>query len=429
MNILLAILALNFIVIIHELGHYLVAKKAGIKVLEFSLFFGPKLFAVQKGETLFSLRLFPVGAFVQLEGEEEASSSNRAFNNKPLPVRAAVIAAGPLMNLLSAFLFLCIVFFMTGYNSTLVGEVPTGSPAYEAGLQAGDRIIRYDGKKVLLPSDFYSFLMVSKGVPSEIEIQRQGQKTQVYLRPNIIPENRYLLGFAAKQQYGKESAVVSEIQPDSPAEAGGLLPGDRIIKLNDQEIQNKQDISEFLKDSQGQPVNLTVIREGKNVKLIIKPKLEKGSAYYETGITFQMVRGGVGETLKQPLIYIGSTIRSVIYTLVWLITGRVSIKQLAGPVRIVSIMSEVVSYSPTPYLIFINLLNISALISIAVGATNLLPFPALDGGKLLVLAVESIRKKPLPPEREAAISMVGFAILMLLGVFVLFNDIIQLICG
>ena len=110
MNILLAILALNFIVIIHELGHYLVAKRAGIKVLEFSLFFGPKLFAVQKGETLFALRLFPVGAFVQLEGEEEASSSNRAFNNKPLPVRAAVIAAGPLMNLLSAFFFLCIFF-------------------------------------------------------------------------------------------------------------------------------------------------------------------------------------------------------------------------------------------------------------------------------------------------------------------------------
>ena len=153
------------------------------------------------------------------------------------------------------------------------------------------------------------------------------------------------------------------------------------------------------------------------------------SVGFPTGISFQTVRGGVWETLKQPLIYIGSTVRSVLYTVSWLITGKVSIKQLAGPVRIVSIMSEVVSYSPTPYLIFINLLNISALISIAVGATNLLPFPALDGGKLLVLGVESVRKKPLPPEREAAISMVGFAILMLLGVFVIFNDIIQLIRG
>jgi regulator of sigma E protease len=157
--------------------------------------------------------------------------------------------------------------------------------------------------------------------------------------------------------------------------------------------------------------------------------MEKGPAIYETGISFQVVREGLWETLRQPLIYMFSTIRSVIFTFGWLLTGKVSLTQLAGPVRIVSIMSEAVSYSPTLYLVVINLLNISALISIAIGATNLLPFPALDGGRLLILGIEALRGKPLSPEREATISMVGFVILMSLGVFVVFNDIIQLIWG
>ena len=115
------------IIILHELGHYLVAKAAGIRVMEFSLFFGPKLFSKQKGETVFTLRLFPVGAFVMLEGEEEASDTERSFSKKPLGVRMAVVAGGPLMNFLSALLFLCIVFTVVGYNSMSVATVPPGS--------------------------------------------------------------------------------------------------------------------------------------------------------------------------------------------------------------------------------------------------------------------------------------------------------------
>ena len=429
MNILIAILALNLIIILHELGHYLVAKRFKIKVLEFSLFFGPKLFSVKKGETIYSLRLFPVGAFVQLEGEEEASMSARAFNNKPLAARAAVVAAGPLMNFLTALLFLAIVFSIGGYSSNRLDTVPPGSPAAEAGLQSGDRIISYDGKRVYQPADLYTLIAINQGKPSVVRYQRGKEKKQALLTPHLVPEQRYILGFGAREPYGEDSTLIEYILPDSPAAQAGLLPGDQIIALDQEPISNKQELSGYLHRKNGAPVVVTFRRAGEERQVTIKPRMEKGPAYYDTGFSFQVVRGGFWATILQPPVYMYSTLRSVIYTLGWLFTGKVSITQLAGPVRIVSIMSEAVSHSPTIALILLNLLNISALISMAIGATNLLPLPALDGGRLLLFGLEALRGKPLPPEKEAAISMLGFVLLMSLGVFVLFNDLIQLIWG
>ncbi len=429
MNIILAILALNLIVIMHELGHYLVAKSAGIKVLEFSLFFGPKLYSKKRGETFFSLRLFPVGAYVLLEGEEEASESERSFSKKPLGVRMAVVAGGPVMNFLIALLFLCIVFTAVGYNSMLIGTVPPGSPAAEAGLKAGDRILSYDGRRAYQPSDVYSFMTINNGEPSIVRIQRGAEKKQLLFTPEIIPAERYILGFGAQEPYGEKSTVVDYIVPDSPAAEGGLLPGDQIIGLNGETVTSKNEISAYLQQTGGQPVTVTVLRGSHEETLRITPHLEKGTTYYDTGMTFQTMRGGIGKILHQSIIYIYSAIRSVAYSFVWLLTGKVSLTQLAGPVRIVSMMSQAVSISPTVSLVVLNLLNISALISIAIGATNLLPLPVLDGGKLLIYLVEALRGKPLSPEKEASISMVGFALLMALAVFVLFNDIFQLIWG
>ncbi|HHT06785.1 MAG TPA: RIP metalloprotease RseP [Hydrogenispora sp.] len=429
MNILIAILALNLIVILHELGHFLVAKAAGIRVLEFSLFWGPKLLSRKKGETTFSLRLLPIGAFVLLEGEEEASDNERSFSNKPLAVRMAVVAGGPVMNFLAALVFISVVFAVIGYSSMVLGPVSPGSPAAEAGLMAGDRILRYDGRRVYQPSDFYSFMAINNGKPSVIQLQRGTEKKQVLFVPDIIPAERYILGFGAAEPYGEESTLVQYIVPDSPAEAGGLLPGDRIIRLDGQPVRTKKEISALVQEKQDQPITVTVLRAGQEETLRLTPRLEKGTVYFDTGLSFRTLRGGSGTILKQAVLYIYSVIRSVVYSFGWLLTGKVSLTQLAGPVRIVSMMSEAVSYSPTLSLVLLNLLNISALISIALGATNLLPLPALDGGRLLIYFVEALRGKPLPPEREASISMVGFVLLMALGLLVLFNDIIQLVWG
>ena len=318
---------------------------------------------------------------------------------------------------------------MIGYGSMVLGPVPAGSPAAEAGLMAGDRILRYDGRRVYQPSDLYSFMAINNGKPSVIQLQRGNEKRQVLFVPDVIPAERYVLGFGAAEPYGEESTLVQYIVPGSPAEEAGLLPGDRIIRLDGQPVATKKEISRVVQAKQDQPITVTVLRAGREETLRLTPRLEKDATYFDTGLSFQTLRGGGITTLKQGIVYIYAVIRSVVYSFSWLLTGKVSLTELAGPVRIVSMMSEAVSYSPTLSLIVLNLLNISALISIAIGATNLLPFPALDGGRLLLYVLEAIRGKPLPPEREASISMVGFALLMVLAVFVLFNDIIQLARG
>lgn len=430
MNILLAILALNLIIILHELGHFLVAKHFDINVLEFSLFFGPKLFSIKRGETTYSIRSIPVGAFVMTEGEEEEAEGERSFCNKPLPVRAAVIAAGPLMNLLTALVFLCIVFTAVGYGTTQISEVINGSPADLAGLESGDRIMTYNGKKVYQPADYISFLLVDKGKTAELGIVRAGEKITTSVTPEVIPGDRYILGFVSQEPYGSGSTVIRSIVTDSAAAAGGLQSGDRIIKLDGKTVHNKQEISAYLSQGQGGPVTVTYLRNGAELKTTLTPRLEKGQPVYTVGLGFATEESNFLQVVGQSINYIYSTMRNIVYTVGWLVTGRVSLTELMGPVRIVSTISNVVEASQNNLkLIVINLLNILAFISIALGGTNLLPFPALDGGRLLTIGISAIIRKPIPPNKEAVVSLIGLVFLMMLGIFTIFNDVFQLIFG
>src|SRR5690554_66651 len=345
MNILLAVLALNLIIILHELGHFLVAKHFGINVLEFSLFFGPKLFSIKRGETTYSLRLIPVGAFVLTEGEEEEAEGEGSFSTQSLPVKAAVIAAGPAMNLLTALVFLCIVFSSIGYGTTKINGITEGSPADLAGLQPGDKIISYNGKRVYQPTDYLSFLMVGRGESSELQILRNDQRMTVTVTPETIPSERYIVGFVSQEAYGKNSTVIRSIVPDSPAAAGGLQTGDQLIRMDGKAIHNKQEISAYLAERRGAPVELTFLRNGTESKVRITPVLEKGEPVYAVGLGFANEQGSLFQVLRQSVVYTYSTMRNVVYTVGWLVTGKVSLTELMGPVRIVSTISNVVEAS------------------------------------------------------------------------------------
>ena len=428
MNWIIAIIALNFIVLVHELGHFLVAKFSGIGVNEFSLFMGPKIYGIKKGETTFSIRSIPIGAFVALEGEENSSANNRSFSNKPLPIRAAVIAAGPLMNLLVAVIFITIVFSLVGFETTKIKSVVKNSPASVAGIRAGDEVIRYDGKRVFQLLDVSTFMYVSKGKTAVVKIKRGKDFKTLLISPQKIPGNRYILGFISQEAEGENSNVVKSIVKDSPAETSGIKPGDRIIKLNDNTILSKEAISNYLSGNKNKPVQVTVLRNSATVNLQVIPRLEKGPEQYFVGVIFKTERDNIFGTIKQSIIYTGANIIGVVRTLAWLVTGKMSVKLIAGPVGIVSTISDVVGQSPTLWTIIINLLNICAFISIALGATNLIPFPALDGARLLVISIGMIRgKEIIAPEKEATISMVGFMILVSFGIFLIINDFIRLI--
>lgn len=428
MEILIAILALSFLIIVHEFGHFIVAKLSGIKVLEFSLFMGPKLFSVQRGETMYSVRLVPLGGFVRMEGEEQASDDARAYNKKPILTRAAVIAAGPIMNLIVAVLLFAIVFFANGYNTNILGTVEDKSPASAAGLRSNDKLLSYDGKKVYDTMDLMLFLYASKGKPADIEVVRDGQTIKTAIVPDIYPEQtRYLLGFTPKASEGQDSNVVASVTAKSPAAGIGLKENDRIVRINNKAISTRLEINDYLNTNQSNPVVVTVVRDGKEMTLgTATPTSQKIPEQYILGIDFQSARGGVGDVVKQAFISSYSTTRQMYYSLLWLIQGKVSTKNMMGPVGIVSSIGEVVQQSPDISYAILNLLRFTALISINLGVFNLIPFPALDGSKLLLLAVEGIRRRPIPPEKEAAITMVGFVLLIMLMIFTTSNDILRI---
>ena len=427
MSIILTILAFNFIIIVHELGHFLIARWNGIKVLEFSLFVGPKLWSTKRGDTEYSLRLIPILAYVQMEGEEESSDDENAFSNKSVWARMAVVAGGPFANLLSALAILVIVFSISGYNTTILDEIESKSPAYIAGLQEGDKIISYNGKRVYLPSDVVQFAYIDKGEPATITVLRDGVKKDVEIEPLIINQDRYILGFEAKKTAGESSTIVKSTTDGYPAKEAGLLRDDKIIALNGESVESLYDVIKYVEETKGKEIKLTVIRNNQELVIPITPKLIKDRPSINMGISFKENQDGILGITGHSLKYIWANVRNVGYSLKWLCTGKVSISQMSGPVGIVTVMNDATKEGINFKEKFIDLLSMTAYIDIAIGATNLVPFPALDGNKLLLLMLEVVRRKPISPEKENKISLVGLAVLMVLMLITTSNDIISII--
>lgn len=421
MRFLLVILAFNFIIIIHELGHFVVAKLSHIKVEEFSLFVGPKIFSVKRGETAYTLRLFPILAYVKMEGEDEESDSDRAFNNKPAWVRAAVIAAGPLANLISAFLIISIVYFTTGYTTRTLDVVQEGSAAYKADLMQGDTIVGYGGKRIYDPMEVMQFLYISKGDATKIEVLRNGTTIEKDIEPTI--EKTYQLGYYSESI--ENSNVVATLISGGAFEKAGVKPGDRIVGLNDTEVNHIDEIKNFLKVNQEQPINVTILRDGNRQVFDVVPQFVEN---YVLGISFSYEKGDdILGVIKSGALFTYSNIRMVPYSLYWLVTGQVSVSQMTGPVGIVSTMNNVAQQSDTFMDALLNILLWTALISAAIGATNLVPFPALDGSKLLILAIEAVSRRKIPVEKEAIFTSIGFVILIGFSIFVMANDIMRFV--
>ncbi len=429
MSIFLAIVALSFLIIIHELGHFLAAKAFNVKVNEFSLFMGPKLIGFQKGETTYSLRLIPLGGYVKMEGEEETSDDDRAYNKKPVGARAAIIAAGPIMNIIIALVFAFIIMAQSGFYTTQVKTVTPGSVAEQSGIMIGDKLEKYNGKTIYQVNDLEIFAYPLTNESIDLQYERNGESKTIRITPNRAQDG-YMLGFTPKDREidGADSNVVAQVSDNSPAIEAGLKEGDKITKLNGMEVNTRRDIGKIVDQTKQNKIIITVNRDGKELNLKeVTPIPRKSSEIKAIGLDFEPSKGGFIETLKGSIGYTISTSRSIYYSLGWLITGTVPVSDMSGPIGITSIISDVVELSPTFKDTVIRLLSLTAMISINLGLVNLIPFPALDGSKLILLLIEKIRKKPLNPEKEAFITMVGFVILIALMIYVTFNDIVKLL--
>lgn len=337
MGIVLAILIFGFIVFFHELGHFLLARKNGIDVQEFWIGMGPSIWHKKVGKTDYCLKLFPIGGACVM-GEDDADDfSEGSFNSKSPWRRISVIAGGPVFNFILAFVCSMIFVSIVGYDRPVISRVEENSPAQEAGLKAGDEIVKLNGKSIHIFREVSMYNQFHQGAYMEVTFVRDGKRQTVELAPKADETGYYLMG------------VVS-----SGYEKGNILD--------------------------------TIVYGGYEVK-------------YWISLTIEGLRD--------------------------LVSGKVGVNQLSGPVGVVDAVDTTykMSKSGGALLVFINMLRMAVLLSANLGVMNLLPLPALDGGRLVFLFLELIRGKRVPPEKEGYVHLAGMLLLLCLMGVVMWNDI------
>ena len=329
MTAVYAIVLFVLLIFPHELGHFVVAKAVGVKVNEFAFGMGPALFQRERGETLYSIRLIPIGGYCAMEGENEESDNPRSFNNKPGWAKISVLVAGAAMNVLIAILALTIVAGVAGSATTTIDAVEKGSPAYAAGMEAGDRIVRIDDTEIENWSQVGDAIASSPN-QADITVLRDGSEVTMEVIPKQAEDGRYVIGITAKVTHNPGKALINGVK----------------------------------------------------------------STWEMTIMMFQSLH--------------------------MLISGDVPASDIAGPVGIVSMVGDTTSYG---WYYFVSLV---ALMSINLAMINLLPFPALDGGRIVFVFIRKITGKMISDDLEGRIHMIGMLLLFALMIFATWNDIVRL---
>lgn len=430
MNILIAILVLSIIVIIHEFGHFIIAKANGVAVSEFSLGLGPALIKTKNKGTVFSLRLLPFGGACIMAGEDgntenvEGIDKNSLFSSKSVWARISIIAAGPVFNFVLAFIMAVFIIGSIGYDPCVVYDVKENTPAFSAGLQAGDTITKVNGKKIHFYKEYSLYYQLHMGEEMDITFMRDQKSYTTHIIPEFVVEDVYQLGV-----YLGEDGIISGLSESGPAMLAGFKIGDRITEVNGNKVISTDEVISAIRACMGERIMVMVQRDGETVNISVTPALTHNESYV-VGLSFSAKREKVNpiQTLKYSAIEVKYWINTVFESLKLLFTGKVTKDDVAGPVGIVSTISDVVEESKSDGLFYVilNLANYIVMISANLGVMNLLPIPALDGGRLLFLIIEAFRGKPIDQKKEGMVHLIGMALLLLLMFFVLFNDISRL---
>ncbi len=344
MTFIYFVLILSLIIFIHELGHFIFAKRAGIYVYEFCIGMGPRIFKFKRknDETEYGIRLFPIGGFCALAGEDVADDENvpndKKLQSKTWKERFLTMVAGVMFNFILAFVLLFIIGLINGNPNSkpIVSSVPNDGPSYKAGLRIGDEIIRLNGARTGNIDRLMIEYQINYGQPIELEILRDGEKKNITIVPNAI-------------------------------------------------------------------------------------ETDEGTTYQYRFSLDSSVEKGFFEAIIYAVTKFFSLIEQMVVTFIYLFTGQLGLSNLSGPVGIYNIVGQSVAAG------FLSLISLTSLLSINVGFINLLPIPAFDGGRILFLIIEKIRKKPLPSKVENTIHGIGMALLILLMIVVTYNDIVRFV--
>lgn len=442
--IIIAVALFELIIFVHEGGHFIAAKKSGIKVNEFALGMGPKLFSFTKGETTYSLRLFPIGGFCAMEGEDEDSENPRSFNNAKIWKRMIVIIAGACMNILLGLVLMLITLLpQEQFASTTVSVFSPSSFTAVTGLQKGDKIVKINDYDVNTSTDFSFALFtmpVSEVDGSELSIYKEDCAFDLYARAtelvdeNTTEEQDQELVSLLQDSQGKLAKVESKEEAYAIFSEYYNLLADAVNKEHDDkipEIEEKETRKRYR-------TNMVVERDGERLDLTdvdfltLKKSADDDTPQLQIDFYIEPIEKNFGTVIEQTFASTVSVVRMVWGSLIGLLKGQFSLNDMSGPVGIASAITEVAGESLRTSgfgSAVSSIVYVMMVITVNLGIVNMLPFPALDGGRFLMLLIEWIFRKPVPRKVESIINTVGLVLLLGLSLVIAVKDVWKLFSG
>ena len=432
------LILISIIVFIHELGHFSFARLFGVRVLDFSIGFGkPIITWTTRSNTVFNLRILPFGGYVQMNSQEISSGEKNpdSFESKKYYQKILITLGGPLFNFLLA-LFIIFIINLYGVNKVtpIIGDIIPNSPAEFSGLQKKDLILDIDGNEISSYSDAQLILSKRLGDSGSIKIKiLRGEdiafheiKIMEWLSEEEPGNLMFSLGIVPPIE-----PVIGDVLSPSPAEEGGLLAGDKIIKINEKSINDWSEIRYIVNNEEGKEISVLIEREKSLRTFIIKPRLSEDVLNWQIGVSSafilspdakKIIRFGVIKSLQNSINQTYSVTENSLIFFKKILLGQISSKNLGGPIMIGQYAGDSVIYGGIYSFVYLM-----AFISISLGLVNLFPLPVLDGGQALILTIERIIRRELPEKLLDIFYKLGGMFLIFLFVFVFFNDIFRII--
>jgi regulator of sigma E protease len=440
------VVVIGLLILIHELGHFFVARWTGVGVERFSIGFGPVLLRWRGKETEYVLSAIPMGGYVKMMGEENpveggggpVTDPSKEFARKPLWARFLIVFAGPGMNFVLAIAIFAVVLATLGRPvwPAVVGKVTEGGPAAAAGLRTGDTIVALNGQAVAYWEDLERAIAASNGRPLELRVRRDGVERTVAVPPRlrtvpdpIFREPRETWDIGAGPQLAPQ---ISSVSPGSPAERAALKPGDVVVSVAGQPVYTPEDLVEAIRTRPGQAFPIAVERDGRLLTLSVVPEAVKEKAPDGQEREVGRIQAGIATKAVRfepysPVLAVGygaaRTWDMTVLTVkgLWkLVSRQIDSSNIGGPIQIATEAGRQAKDGMASLAVF------TAIISVNLAVLNLLPVPMLDGGHLLFFVIEAILGRPLSLRKREVATQVGFVLLMMLMVFALYNDLVRL---
>jgi regulator of sigma E protease len=427
-SILAFVFVLGVLIFVHELGHFLMARRIGVRVLTFSLGFGPKLIGFRRGDTEYCISAVPLGGYVKMAGEnpdDPLTGASDEFLSKSKWQRFQVLVMGPVMNLTLAVVVMAIVLYQGApapafeQQPVIVGSTADQSAGKAAGIQPGDRIVSVDGKPVETWEQFYMEVMPKAKRQISVVVERGGRSLELKAVPAAV--GKYTLGDLGLLP--EMHPQITSLQHGAPGYEAGLRPGDIVMAAAGERDVSQKRLVELIRASDGKPLPLVIKRNGVEQEITVTPRHLGDTVMIGAQLNpfeLRTVEPGPFEALKMSLEQNWTWARLIVQTLGGLFTRETSVKQLMGPVAIADLSGTAAEQG------WLQLFSLMAMISLNLGLLNLMPIPVLDGGHIAILALEGVSRRDFSMKVKEKMLLAGFVLLLMLMVTVIYNDLMRI---